>query len=182
MTKKTILTIDFDGIICRPMFNKNWGIHSTPLNPNQLTEHAMIVPRWWGNAWDHIRFNKRSLLPDTVEALENLAQLRTLILLTGRRSSPEKWLIKYNLTHYFSDIIINTGPYKSAYHKLNYIQSLKATEHIDDDPRTVWLLSQYSDATIFLQNWPKNQNLKIHKPIERVNNLLELFYFLRKNS
>ena len=182
MTQKPILTIDFDGIICRPIFNKNWGIHSTPTDPSKMADLATITPRWWGDLWDHIRFDRRQILPNTIEALENLTCLRTLILLTGRRSSPEKWLIKYKLSHYFSDVIINTSPYKSAYYKLKYIQSHEVKEHIDDDPRTVWLLSEHSKAKIFLRNWPENHNLEISKPIERINSLVELSYFLQKNS
>ena len=173
-TPRPILTIDFDGVVCAPPLGRNLGIHRDFLDPDAPPPEARVWPRSIGDALDHLRFDWRRPLPDAREALERLAAHRSLVVLTGRRSSPLPWLRHYHVDRYIDDIRINHGPRKSPHYKLEQILELAPAEHVDDDGRTAQLLAQRTDIRVFLRDWPRNRDLPFHPRVERIASLLAL--------
>ena len=173
-TDRPILTIDFDGVVCSPPLGRNLGIHREFLDAAAPPPEARAWPRWLGAPLDHLRFDWRPPLPEARDALQRLAVHRTLVVLTGRRSSPLSWMGRHGMADYFDRILINEGPRKSPHYKLEQVIELGATEHVDDDGRTAQLLAQHSSVRVFLRDWPRNQDLPFDPRVERIENLLAL--------
>ncbi|MEX2228037.1 MAG: hypothetical protein WEB13_00215 [Dehalococcoidia bacterium] len=169
-----LLTLDFDGVICAPILGRNIGIHRSFLDPGATPRPARLWPRRLADPWDHLRYDLRRPLPEAGVALATLARVRRLIVLTGRRSSPERWLRRYGLRAHIERVVINEGPLRSPHFKLHAVAELGAAEHVDDDPRTAQLLAQQSAASVYLRDWPKNRGLPYDAGIARVHDLAEL--------
>lgn len=171
---RPLLTLDFDGVICSPILGWNAGIHRSFLDPDAPPLPARLWPRWTAGPWDHLRYDLRRPLPEAGVALATLARVRRLVVLTGRRSSPDRWLRRHGLRAYIDQIVLNEGPLRSPHFKLHAIQELGAAEHVDDDPRTVELLARRSSVTVYLRDWPKNRGLLYDAGIARIHDLAEL--------
>lgn len=169
-----LLTIDFDGVVCAPLFGWNAGIHRTFLDSDAPPPVASTPPRWLGDPLDWLRFEARRPLPEAREALHRLHRIRRVVVLTGRRSAPQRWLHRYGMSNYVDDVLINATNRASPHYKLEAIERLGAVEHIDDDGRTAQLLAQRSRARIYLRDWPRNRGLDFHSGVIRVDNLLDL--------
>ena len=177
-----ILTLDLDGVICAPPLVRNVGIHRSFLDPAAPPRPARVPPRWLSAPADHLRFDFRRPLPEARAALEVLRRTRSLILLTGRRSSPARWLRRHGLADLLDDVVINETPLSSPHFKLDAIARLGAAEHIDDDGRTVQLLAQRSQARPYLRDWPRNRRLPFDARVLRVADLSELAAMLEQAS
>jgi hypothetical protein len=171
---RPILTLDFDGVICAPPLGRNLGIHRDFLDPDAPPPEARDWPRWIGDPLDHLRFDWRRPLPGARDALTQLAQHRTLVILTGRRSSPLRWLRRHQMADYIHRIVVNDGPRKSPHYKLEQVAALGAREHVDDDGRTAQLLAQRGDVRIFLRDWERNRDLPFDPRVERIADLTAL--------
>lgn len=169
-----LLTLDFDGVICGPPLGRNIGIHRGLLDPTAPPRAARQWPRWLGDPLDHLRFDFRRPLPDALAALEALATVRRLVVLTGRRSSPAPWLRRHGFPDVFERIVINDGALRSPHFKLRAVEALGAAGHIDDDPRTAQLIAQATDLDVYLRDWPRNRSLPLHPRIARVDDLRDL--------
>jgi hypothetical protein len=169
-----VLTVDLDGVVIRPFFGLNLGIARVFLAPEAPAPVARVWPRWLGGPLDWLRFSPRKPLGGVAEALEALHEVRYVAAVTGRRSSPRRWLRRYGLDRYFDDIVINSGGMKSAHYKQEAVRRLGAAEHIDDDARTAQLLAQTTDARVFLRDWPRNRGLEYAPNVTRVRDLGEL--------
>ena len=166
-----VMTIDLDGVVCRPLFGWNAGIHRSFLDHNAEAPTAHVWPRWLGSPLDHIRFDMRRPVQGATRSLSRLAKFRTLVLLTGRRSDPSHWLRWYGLDQFYSQIVINESSKNSPHHKLEQVKQLGAIEHVEDDGRTAQLLAELSDVKVYLRNWPQNQRLNLHRNVRRINDL-----------
>lgn len=169
-----LLTLDFDGVICRPPFGRNIGIHREFLDPALPPSSARVYPRWLNAPLDHLRFDLRAPMPGVVEALRALRLVRRLVIVTGRRTDPAGWMRRHGLDGLVDDIVVNTTELKSPHFKLDALSVLGADEHIDDDPRTAQLLAQASRARVFLCDWPRNRDLLYDSRVTRVNDLHDL--------
>ena len=172
-----MLTVDLDGVICRPPFGVNVGISSDALDA-AAPARALVIPRWLGGNLDHLRFDFRRPLPEAREALSALAELREVVVLTGRRTSPERWLRRHGLAEPISRVVINDRADASPHFKLRCVQALGAAEHIDDDGRTARLLAERGPARVYLRDWPRNRGMSYPSNVTRVANLLELVRLL----
>ena len=177
-----ILTLDLDGVICAPPFGRNVGIRRSFLDPSAPRGRARVPPPWFSAPADRLRFDLRRPLPEAGAALEALRRSRTLILLTGRRSSPLRWLRRYGLAELLDDVVINETPLSSPHFKLDAIARLGAAEHIDDDGRTAQLLAQRSEAQPYLRDWPRNRGLPFDARVLRVADLRALATMLEQAS
>jgi len=166
-----IITVDMDGVFCRPFFGWNIGIHREFLDPDAPPPEANIPNPRIGPVLDQLRFNPRRPIPGAREALAQLAEVRRVMVLTGRRTVPRWWLRRYGFEGLFENVIVNRTARKSPHYKLETIQRLGVSEHVDDDPRTAQLLAQRTDARIFLVDWPRNRDLPFHPAVERVPDL-----------
>ena len=68
-----LLTIDMDGVICRPPFGRNLGIHRDFLDPDAPPIRARVPSRWFKRIVDPVRFELRRPLPGAREALDGVA-------------------------------------------------------------------------------------------------------------
>lgn len=169
-----VMTIDFDGVICRPPLGVNLGIRSDFVDPDAAPAAARVFPRWLGDPLDHLRFDFRGALPEAGRALATIAEQRRVVILTGRRSSPERWLERHGLDGYVDDIVINRGALKSPHHKQEWVRRLDAREHIDDDGRTAQLLAAEAGLTVYLRDWPRNRGPRYSPAVRRVADLAEV--------
>ena len=177
-----LLTVDMDGVICRPPFGRNLGIHRDFLDPDAPPARAKVPPRWLSRIVDHARFDLRRPLPGAREALAELRELRTVVLLTGRRSPPGHWLRWHGFAPLCDGVVINETPLSSPHFKLGAVAELGALEHIDDDARTVQLLNQQFQMQLYLRDWPRNRDLPFDEGVRRVADLGALAALLRGES
>lgn len=174
MSDRPVLTVDLDGVICRPPFGVSLGISGAALDPAAAPTRAFVLPRWLGGTFDYLRFDFRHPLPEAREALSALAELREVVVLTGRRTSPERWLRRHGLAEPVSRIVINDSAHASPHFKLRCVQELGAAEHIDDDGRTAHLLAQRGPARVYLRDWPRNRGMSYPPNVTRVADLTAL--------
>ena len=177
--RRPVVTLDFDGVLCEPPFGRNLGISRTFLDPAAEAPAARLVPRWLGDPLDRARFAFRRPLPGIGPALADLHQVRTVVVLTGRRSSPLPWLRRYGLLEAIDRVVMNAGPWRSPHFKLHAIEELGAVEHVDDDGRTAQLLAERSAARIYLRDWPRNRGLAFAPSVTRVADLAEYVRLVR---
>ena len=174
-----LLTIDMDGVICEPPGGRNLGIHRSFLDPAAPPVPARVPARWFKRIVDPVRFELRRPLPGAREALTELRALRTLLLLTGRRSRPDRWLRRHGFAPLLDGVVVNETALRSPHFKLRAIAELGAAEHIDDDGQTVQLLAERSEAQPYLRDWPRNRGLPYNERVRRVGDLGALAALLR---
>ena len=170
-----LLTLDLDGVICGPPFGGergvNLGISRRFVDPRERPHRAVVPPRWLSWSLDHARFDLRRPLPGVAEALARLSDVRRLVVLTGRRSSPVHWLRWHGLDEFLDDAAFNITGLPSPHFKWGALVVLEAAEHIDDDGRTAQLIAERTEARPFLRDWPRNRDLPYHERVERVADL-----------
>lgn len=173
-TGRPVTTLDFDGVICNPPFGRNLGISRVFLDPAAEAVPARVPPRWLSAPGDYVRFNLRRPLPGVREALTQLREMRTLVILTGRRNAPRRWLRRYEMDGLVDRIVINDTALRSPHFKLSMVERLGAIEHIDDDGRTAQLLAQRAPSLrVYLRDWPGNRGLEYASGVTRVADLGE---------
>ena len=176
---RPLLTLDLDGVICRPPFGVNVGIQRSFLDPAREPARARVPPRWLSALVDPARFELRRPLPGIRRALAQLARERRLVVLTGRRSSPARWLARHGLAGLAEAVVWNEGPLSSPHYKLRAVEDLGVAEHVDDDPRTAQLLAERARCRVFLRDWPRNRSLPYAPGVTRISDLDELARRLR---
>ncbi|RLT27068.1 MAG: hypothetical protein DWI48_04590 [Chloroflexi bacterium] len=181
---RPLITLDFDGVICSPPFGLNLGITADFLDPLAPPPTASVPPRGIGEFADYLRFNFRRPMHDAAESLRALAELREIVVLTGRRTSPHDWLARYDLDQYIEEIIVNDTDLKSPHFKLRMVEALRPSEHVDDDGRTAQLLAQANTAgtRVFLCDWPRNRAPGYAPGVTRTSGLSGVVEALRGES
>lgn len=177
-----ILTIDLDGVLCRPPLGINMGISRTFVDPEAEPLPARVPPRWFSGVADPARFNLRRPLPEAWSALGMLRPLRQIVVLTGRRSSPGWWLRRHRMMDLVDRVVINDSALRSPHYKLRELEALGAADHIDDDGRTAQLLAERGSARIFLRDWPRNRSALYDPRIIRVPDIFQLALWLRAEA
>lgn len=182
MSGRPVTTLDFDGVICRPILGWNIGISRAFVDPEAPPRPASVPPRWFSRPADYLRFNFRRPLPGVAAALEELHAIREVVILTGRRTDPGPWLRRYDLDPHVDRTVINDTELRSAHFKLRMVEQLEAAEHVDDDGRTVQLLAQRSRARVYLRDWPRNRGLAFTAGVTRVADLTDFVRRLRAEA
>jgi hypothetical protein len=172
--ERPLLTVDMDGVICRPILGQNVGISRVLLDPGEPPKPARVYPRWLGARLDYLRFNFRRPIDGAREAIADLGRVRRLVLLTGRRSVPHDWLRRHGFDGLFDDVVVNETLARSPHYKLEAVRRLGADEHVDDDARTVQLLADLTEVRLFLCDWPRNRGVPIDERIVRVQGIADL--------
>mgnify|MGYP001242756845 CR=1 FL=1 len=175
-----ILTIDLDGVICGSPYPFKLGINKKILNPKSEPPKAFVPPQIFLNFTDKIRYGYRPILPNIKETLEVLQKRRKLILLTGRRSSPTKWLEQNHIKEFFQEIIFNQTNFGSSHYKLLKIQEIGSQEHIDDDIQTIQLLNDRANCKLFFRTWNYNQEFSTPKNIQKINDFKQLVKLIKE--
>jgi FMN phosphatase YigB (HAD superfamily) len=181
------LTIDMDGVLCRPIcwFNlvisrdvrHPLDLRERPLprfGPNRATFHRRLMDSRVGHA---LRYEWRPPLRHVPEGLMALATVRRLILLSGRpetsRPATERWLERHHLRDYFSEVVLNDRGLPNASFKYVVTQERGAMEHVDDDGRVAYFLAREAKRTVFLISWAGNAGLPYPERVYRVRSLLD---------
>lgn len=158
---RPLVTLDLDGVLCRPPFDINPGTgkgkrRDTPGKPGVL----WVTERW--------RYLGRKPMPGAVEGLRRLQDSFEIAVLSARgeaaRGVTERWFRRY-----FGFVPqLNIRPHwreSSAQFKARRIIELGAAAHIEDDPHTAEWLAELVDA-VCLVDWPRNAALegdRIHR-------------------
>jgi hypothetical protein len=186
------LTIDMDGVVCRPVFWFNLVISRDVARPPDLAEerraranrlHHRLLETWVGHT---LRYAWRPPLPFVREGLAELGQVRRLILLSGRpeasRRPTERWLARHGMREFFSEIILNDRGLPNAAFKIRSVRERGNLEHVDDDGRVAYFLAQEAQRTVFLISYLGNARLPYPPRVHRVRNLLEAAQRIREGN
>jgi len=186
------MTVDMDGVLCRPILGVNFVISRDIQRPPdvQRVRHALAIyrPLGWldSRLGQGVRYGWRLPMPYVADGLASLAEVRRLVLLTGRpesaRKTTEHWLIRHGLRDYFSEILLNDRGLPNAAFKLLKTRERGIMQHVDDDGRVAYFLAQDMPRTVFLIAWPKNEGLPYPPTVHRVNNLREAAEKVRQLS
>lgn len=178
------LTVDMDGVLCRPAIWFNLAIsrdvrHAPDVTvPARRSEPPLPLRLLDSRPGQVIRYAWRKPMPRVREGLAQLAELRRLVLVSGRpetaRRATERWLIEHGLRDYFSEVILNDLGLSNAAFKLTTLRERGVQEHVDDDGRVAYFLAQEMPRTVFLIAWRRNLGLPYPKSVHRVQNLIEV--------
>ena len=183
------LTIDMDGVLCRPVSWFNLVISRDvqtvpdlvvrPSKPRRGLHHRILDTR----VGDWLHYGWRPALPLVREGLAELSEVRRLILLSGRphvaRQATERWLTRNGLRDYFSEVLLNDRGVSNASFKLLVARERNVPEHVDDDGRVAYFLAQDGNRTVYLISWLGNAGLTYPSGVRRVPNLLAAAHEIR---
>lgn len=176
------LTIDMDGVLCRPVSWFNFvisrDVRTVPdlvvptAPPRRRLHHRVLDTR----VAQLLHYSWRPALPLVREGLAELSNVRRLVLLSGRphvaRPATERWLSRNGLRDYFSEVILNDRGVPNATFKLLVARERAVGEHIDDDGRVAYVLAHEGNRTVYLISWVGNAGLSYPPGVRRVPNLL----------
>ncbi|MBX6771078.1 MAG: hypothetical protein IRY83_05090 [Chloroflexi bacterium] len=187
------LSIDMDGVLCRPPLWFNLVISrdirhepDTRLRPrlgDARLPGALAARILDSHAVQLVRYDLRRPMPEVAAGLAALAEVRRLVLLSGRPRSAlkatERWLIRHGLRDFFSEIVLNDRGLSNAAFKLTVVRERDIRQHVDDDGRVAYFLSRDEPRSVFLIAWRRNRGLPYPPTVHRVRNLLEVALLLR---
>lgn len=173
------LTIDMDGVLCRPVSWFNFvisrDIHLAPdlIQPkDKLPMYHRLAETRFGQL---LRYAWRPPMPEVREGLLDLAAVRRLVLLSGRpetsRAATEAWLVRHGLREYFSEILLNDRGLPNASFKLAVARERNVQEHVDDDGRVAYFLAGDASRIVYLVSWRANAGLPYPPTVQRVSSL-----------
>lgn len=177
------LTVDMDGVLCRPVTWFNFVISRDIERPPTLESRedgfrprlATRLLEW--RAGHLIRYDWRVPMPLVADGLRRLGEVSRLILLSGRpdasRKATERWLARHGLRDYFSEIVLNDRGLSNAAFKLVTLRERGINHHVDDDGRVAYFLATDAPRTVFLIAWRRNAGLPYPPTVHRVRDLVE---------
>jgi hypothetical protein len=190
--ERRVLALDLDGVIVRPPLGWNVAISrrlDLPPLPRAV-EPVGTTPSWRRSYWllraglEAARYLGRRPLPGVVEAIAELAELRRLVVVSGRRWVVRplvwRWLERHALAGYLSGVYLNGLRLPSAQFKLWTLQQLGIGEHVDDDGATAYYLATRGAVVVYLCDWPRNRGLPYPHGIQLVRSLAEVPSRLRQ--
>jgi hypothetical protein len=183
------LTVDMDGVLCRPISWFNLVISRDIRHPPEfpVTRDDNIKPLSHRLAsvsiGQALRYGWRPPLPRVREGLAELAELRRLVLLSGRpdgsRQATEVWLRRHRLRDFFSDIILNDRGLPNVSFKLLTTRERAGQEHVDDDGRVAYFLAKEGNRKVFLISYMGNAGLPYPPGVQRVRSLVDAARIIR---
>ena len=191
---RPLLALDLDGVIVRPPLGWNVAISrrlDVPALP-ALVQPVGAHTRWGRNYWlvraglELARYSGRRPLPAVREALAELAEVRRLCILSGRRwvvrPLVRRWLARHGLAEYVADVHLNDVQRPSAQFKLWTLQRLGIGEHVDDDGATAYYLASRAAVVVYLCDWPRNRGLPYPPTVRAVRDLSDVARLLRAQA
>ncbi len=186
------LTIDMDGVLCRPILWFNFVISRDIQRPPAYHEHRgstrEAFPHRFANGGigQTLRYGWRPPLPLVREGLAELADIRRLVLLSGRpessRGATEAWLARHRLREFFSDVLLNDRGLPNVSFKILKSRERDGVEHVDDDGRVAYFLAKDAARKVFLISYFGNAGLPYPPGVRRVRSLVEAASLIRENS
>ncbi|GAB4328681.1 MAG: hypothetical protein Kow0010_12690 [Dehalococcoidia bacterium] len=163
--ERPLLTLDLDGVLCRPPFGINPG-RGKGKRRDRPGKRDLL---WFTEAW---RYRGRRPMPGAVEGFRLLREGFRCVVVTGRaervRGYTEGWFERY----FGFRPELRMRPHwreTSAQFKVRAIGELGPLAHFEDDPHTAEWLAEVVPA-VFLVDWWRNRWLegeRIHR-IERL--------------
>jgi len=186
------ITIDMDGVLCRPISWFNLVISRDVQRPLDLAggfrsgsssiPHRIVET----DLGKIIRYSWRPPMPRLREGLASLAEVRSLVLLSGRpetsRKETERWLVRHQVREYFSEVLLNDRGLPNASFKLLTTRERGGKEHVDDDGRVAYFLARDAAQTVFLISWLGNAGLPYPPTVRRVRSLIHAAEVIRSIS
>jgi hypothetical protein len=178
-----------DGVLCRPILWFNLvisrDIHRPPEFPERKGRTGASLSHHLANVGlgQALRYGWRPPLPLVREGLRELAELRRLVLLSGRpeasRSATEAWLRRHGLRDYFSEILLNDRGLPNVSFKLLMSRDRPGQEHVDDDGRVAYFLAKEGARRVFLISYIGNAGLPYPPGVLRIRSLVDAARLLR---
>lgn len=158
---RPVITLDLDGVLCRPPFGINPGRgknkrRDTPGRKNLL----WLTERW--------RYRGRKPMPGAREGLAALQERFDCQVVTARAEVARPYTEAWFARHFGSVPPIHFRPHwreTSAQFKARMVRELKPVAHFEDDPFTAAWVAELGPA-VFLVDWPRNRWLegeRIHR-------------------
>ena len=164
---RPVITLDLDGVICRPPLGINPGRGQHKQRVGQGTKSLL----WRTERW---RYARRKPMDGAVEGLRRLAETFDCQVVSARseeaRAFTEHWFERY--AGFVPGLSLRPDwREKPAQFKVRRIVELGAIAHFEDDPHTAqWVAELIPD--VFLIDWWRNRWL--HAPnIHRIQRLSE---------
>ncbi len=171
MPDRPVITLDLDGVICRPPFGINPGRGRNKRRDGQGTKSLL----WRTERW---RYAGRKPMAGAVEGLRALAEAFECRVVSARseeaRELTERWFVRH--FGYLPELSLRPDwREKPAQFKVRRIAELGAIAHFEDDPHTaMWVADLIPD--VFLVDWWRNRWLdlpNVHR-IQRLSDALPL--------
>jgi hypothetical protein len=125
-------------------------------------------------------------MPLVRDGLAELAELRRLVLLSGRpevsRQATESWLRRHGLRDYFDDVILNDRGLPNVSFKLLMSRERASREHVDDDGRVAYFLAKEANRPVFLISYLGNAGLPYPPGVRRIRTLVDAARIIRDTS
>jgi hypothetical protein len=185
------MTIDMDGVLCRPISWFNLVISRDVQRPLDLQERppgrairlsGRLVNTRFGQI---LRYAWRPPMPRVIEGLTALSEMRNLVLLSGRpevsRGATERWLERHHLREFFSEVVLNDRGLSNVSFKLVASRELGVREHVDDDGRVAYFLAQDGTRAVYLISWVGNAGLPYPTGVQRVRHLVDAADIIRRD-
>jgi hypothetical protein len=186
------LTIDMDGVLCRPILWFNLVISRDIQRPPEFPERhgglGQPLSRHLANVGvsQALRYGWRPPMPLVREGLAELAELRRLVLLSGRpevsRQATESWLRRHGLRDFFNAVILNDRGLPNVSFKLLQSRERDGQEHIDDDGRVAYFLAKEGNRKVFLISYVGNAGLPYPPSVQRIRTLLDAARIIRAST
>jgi hypothetical protein len=186
------ITVDMDGVLCRPISWVNLVISRDLERPLDFVERT---PAQTGSVAARmletdlakaLRYAWRPPLAGLREGLASLAEVRNVVLLSGRpesaRDATERWLRRHQVRDYFSEILLNDRGLPNASFKLLTVRERGSLEHIDDDGRVAHFLARDANQTVYLVSWRGNGGLVYPSTVRRVRSVREAAELIRRST
>jgi hypothetical protein len=185
------LTVDMDGVLCRPVLWMNLAISRDVVSPPAFPDRKVggggsrvrrVADSGWGQV---LRYGWRAPIPHVRDGLAELATMRRLVLLSGRpegaRRATEAWLRRHGLRDFFGEVILNDLGLPNVSFKLLKIRERGGSEHVDDDGRVAYFLANEGSRRIFLIAYHGNAGLPYPPGVARVESLREAAQLIRQS-
>jgi hypothetical protein len=186
------ITVDMDGVLCRPISWVNLVISRDLTRPPDLAgrkrsgSRPILMQLMDTDLVKLLRYAWRPPLAGVREGLAALAEVRTVILLSGRpesaRDETERWLERHQVREYFSQVLLNDRGLPNASFKLLTVRERGSREHIDDDGRVAYFLARDAGQTVYLVSWVGNAGLTYPPSVHRVGSLREAAEAIRSTA
>jgi hypothetical protein len=186
------LTVDMDGVLCRPILWFNFVISRDIRRPPEFREgipgvshrfHRRLVD---GDLGQTLRYGWRPPLPLVREGLAELAEVRRLVLLSGRpeasREATEAWLHRHGLRDFFGDVLLNDRGLPNVSFKIMKSRERDGAEHVDDDGRVAYFLAKDAARKVFLISYAGNAGLPYPPGVQRIRSLVDAAKLIRASS
>jgi hypothetical protein len=125
-------------------------------------------------------------MPLVREGLAELAELRRLVLLSGRpegsRGATEAWLRRHGLREYFSEVLLNDRGLPNVSFKLLISRDRPGQEHVDDDGRVAYFLAKEGARKVFLISYLGNAGLPYPPGVQRIRSLVDAARLIREGG